>query len=412
MAALAVALWAVAAIDVATPTWRLRSGQVKGTDFVHFYTLAQLGASGRASDFADVSAQRAVQVVAVPESSDDWFAPAYGPQVALALAPLGRVPYGTALVWWLAATTVVYFALVLILVQSTVSLRRHTGLVILAAAAFPAFWTLIVHGQLSIVAMAILVAAWAALRSKREAYAGALLGLLWYKPSLAAGVFAVLLFARAWRVLVPALVTGFGQVAVAAYWVGMPGLVAYIRLLLDAPRLAVVLASKVDQMHSWRAFWLLLVPSPRLAAALYAVSALATILAAARLWRRQGDASLRMAALTVATVLASPHLYVYDLIVLAPVWIWLTEWYLTRPNLPAAVGRTLYLGYAMPLVAAAFTRVLRLQLVTLCLSLLLVWMWRCLDDASQNSADVTAADGRKSGKDLTYREPWRAPITT
>ena len=174
-----------------------------------------------------------------------------------------------------------------------------------------------------------------------------------------------------------------------------------------------MLASKIDQLHSWRAFWLLLVPDPRLAVALYAGTALATVLIAARIWRRQPDPSLRMAGLTIATVLASPHLYVYDLVLLTPAWVWLTEWYLATPDLPRAVGRTLYAGYVLPLMAAAFTRLLRLQLLTLCLTLLLIWIWRYSGGrASQAPSDVAAEEGRKSGKDLTYSERWRAPITT
>ena len=98
--ALALALWAVAIVNSATPTRFLRSGQIRGTDFVHFYTLGRLAASGQIAKFDDFDAIRRTQLAAVPEATDVYFAPVYGPQVSLALAPLGWLPYGWALAAW------------------------------------------------------------------------------------------------------------------------------------------------------------------------------------------------------------------------------------------------------------------------------------------------------------------------
>src|SRR5438045_3428245 len=79
---LAVLLWGIAIASAATPTWRLRTGQIKGTDFVHFYTLARVGATRPPVGFADLRVQRELQIAARPESVDNWYPPAYGPQVA------------------------------------------------------------------------------------------------------------------------------------------------------------------------------------------------------------------------------------------------------------------------------------------------------------------------------------------
>jgi hypothetical protein len=385
LAALAVGLWAVASFDTATPTWRLRTGQVKGTDFVHFYTLARLGAEGRADAFADLAAQREVQLAARPESDADWFWPAYGPQLPIALAPLGHLSYGAAWACWLVLTTAIYLALVVWVARRTACLRQHRSLVVLAALAFPPFWSLLVHGQLSVVATALIVAAWLALLDDRERWAGFAIGLLAYKPSLAAPAIGLLACAGAWRMLGPALIAAAGQVALAGFWVGEAGIASYVRLLMDSPRLAVVMASKPDQMYSWRAFWLLLVPDGRLAMGLYAFTAAATLLLSACLWRRIADPALRMALMAIAIVLASPHLYVYDLVLLAPAWMWLTDWYLARPAVPVDFGRLLYAGFVMPLVASAFTKVLRVQVFTLCLAVLVFWMWKYAERSHQGS---------------------------
>jgi hypothetical protein len=83
-----------------------------------------------------------------------------------------------------------------------------------------------------------------------------------------------------------------------------------------------------------------------------------------------------MAALAIGTVLCAPHLYVYDLVLLAPVWVWLTDWYLSRPDVKPAVGWLLYAGYAAPLASPLIARFGHIQLSTLCLVGLLAYLWR------------------------------------
>src|SRR5918996_5757440 len=146
---LALVLWTVAAIDIATPTRMMRTGQVKGTDFVHFYTLSRLAAEGRLHDFADQAAQRDLQLQAIPESADDWYPPVYGPQVALVLAPLGRLSYERALLAWVICTSLMYIAAVTVVGRRTRCLQSYSALVIAGSLAFPPFWNLIIHGQLS-----------------------------------------------------------------------------------------------------------------------------------------------------------------------------------------------------------------------------------------------------------------------
>ncbi len=107
--ALAVALWGVALINAATSTPYLRSGQVRGTDFVHFYTLGRLAATGQVARFDDFDTLRRIQLEGVPGSAEAAFLPAYPPQVALALAPFGCLSYNAALATWVVLSCVLYF---------------------------------------------------------------------------------------------------------------------------------------------------------------------------------------------------------------------------------------------------------------------------------------------------------------
>jgi hypothetical protein len=378
--ALGAALWVVAIVNAATPTPYLRSGQIRGTDFVQFYTLGRLAATGHVTEFDDFDAIRRTQLAAVPEATNVWFPPVYGPQVPLALAPLGWLSYNGALALWVAVSTVLYVGLCRVVIIRADRVSKHRGLALIAAVTFPPFWQLVQHGQLTVVAVAVIVSAWLLLRGGRDAAAGAVLGLLVYKPPLLAPVLVVLLLARAWRVLVPAILAGLAEVLVPAFWVGFDGLRRYVRLMLRLPGMSTLLFTKPEQAHGLKAFWAMLIPAPVVALLLYAASALAVLVLAAMIWRRSSSPSTRMAALILAVSLAAPYLFVYDLTILAPVWIWLVEWFLTR-DVPSTVGRVLYAGYLAPL-AAPLVPFVHVQPSVLCFAFLLWALWRYGDGQS------------------------------
>ena len=384
---LGVLLWAILAVDCATPSRLMRSGQVKGTDFVHFYTLARLAADGRAEDFADLEAQRAIQVSAVPESTKDWYPPVYGPLVAVVLAPLGWASYGTALTIWVILSGLAYFWIVGILVRRTSVLGSYRRAVFLAALASPAFWNLVIHGQLSVIGLAAVSGGYIALSARREILCGILFGVLAYKPSIFVPLLAILVLAGAWRILAGALISTALQAMLSVLAVGLGGLVDYGRIIADAPNLAVVLAAKPEQMHSWRAFWLLLLPRGP-ATILYMASAAASVVVAARVWRTVVSPELKVAALLIATILAAPHLYVYDLVLLTPAWIWLTDWYLSQPALTPRFGQLLYVGFLAPLLPVV-TQVTHVQISVVAFALLMWLLWRSSDPRNATLTTVS-----------------------
>lgn len=372
---LALALWAVAIVNATGPGRYLRSGQIRGTDFVQFYTLGRLAYDGQITGFDDFDAIRRTQLDAVPESHVVYFPPVYGPQVPLALAPLGLFSYEGALVAWVLFTAAVYLWLMSRTAGALPGLQAHLGLVLVAALAYPPFWQLIQHGQLTIVAIAAVTGSWFALRSGRPWLAGACLGVLAYKPPLLAPAAAVLLLAGEWRMLASAGLVAAGQVLVAAIWVGFSGLRDYVLLMVSLPAMANRLETRPAQTHAWRGFWALIVPDSPWEFILFFATAAATIVVAACIWRRQTDPALRMATLALTIALAAPYLFVYDLAILAPAWLWLVDWFLRRPELSAWVGRALYVGYLAALLAplAAATRI---QVSVPVLAFLMWAIWR------------------------------------
>jgi hypothetical protein len=368
LAILALVLWSVATVNTATSGLRLRSGQIKGADFLHFYALAHIG-SNDAGSFADWNHVRQAQLRAVPESGDHIYPPVYGPQVALALAPLARFDYITALTVWTVLSTVVYFAAFVVALKDTHVVRQFSRVAMMGAVGFPPLWFLLQHGQLSAVALGIVVAAAVLLRRGRVGLSGALLGLLIYKPPLFAPMLAIVLLGGSWRAAAAMVISGVGELALAGAWVGIEGLKRYVDLLLQLPGMAAMMAARPYQMHSLRAFWLLLVPNASAVSVLYVITAAAAVVVAAYGWRYTRDSRLRMSALLLGAALAAPHLYVYDLVILAPVWVWLTDWFLTEP-LPATFGRVLYVGYVATLTGA-FAQILPVQVSVICFGYLL-----------------------------------------
>ena len=107
-------------------------------------------------------------------------------------------------------------------------------------------------------------------------------------------------------------------------------------------------------MHSLFAFWKLLLPWGYWATALYGLTAIAVIAAATIVWRARAPLPVRFAFLLLASALVSPHLYVYDLVIVGPALLVLTDWSFTDPDLRRArtIQRLIYASYALPLVGA------------------------------------------------------------
>ena len=126
-------------------------------------------------------------------------------------------------------------------------------------------------------------------------------------------------------------------------------------------------------MHSLFSFFNALIPWSRIAVTLYLLSAAVLIIAAWRVWQAPVSVSLRYAFLLLATVLVSPHLNVYDLVILAPALLLIADWAVCHPLHPAArrVQQLLYFSYALPLAGVA-TRYTHVQLSVVAMSGL-VW---------------------------------------
>jgi hypothetical protein len=314
-------LWGVAALNIATPGLRGRSGLLKGGDFVHFYTLGSIAAEGRFDLLYNMEAQHAQQERLVPTSEDLWFEPANGPQMALLFVPFSRLPYLWAAAAWALLTALLYGLCLWVFWRDCPSLKSYRLLTVLAACGFEPFWALVHHGQTSALALMCFTGAWLAAKANRPWWVGFALGSLIIKPHLGVAVAVVMLARREWRIVggaVGAIAFQWGMTVAA---VGVTAFYDYLRVLLQGPWRTSQLEPNPYAVHSLRGFWTLLCPQPTLALALYLLTSAGVLLLAALLWRRPVRLAIRYGVLLLATVLVAPHMRVYELVQLAPAFV-------------------------------------------------------------------------------------------
>jgi hypothetical protein len=374
---LGLALWSVYLWTLATPTLRDRNGNLKGTDFLHFYTLGTLAVEHRSVDLYDMKTQAAVAASRVPDAAGIRYLPLYPPQVSLLFAPLARLSYGWALACWWTCSCLLYFACCYSVWRACPNLRGFSGTVAVLAAAFPAFFHLIAWGQTSAIALACFTGFFFLLRSRRAFIAGLAVGCLIFKPQLGLAAAIVLVSTGSWKIVAGALVSAAAQLSAGILYYGTAPFREWLRTMADARQLLPLLEPRPYQTHCLRTFWSMLIPWPNAALAFYVVSAGVVLGWTIALWKR-GDVAwaLRYSALLLAAVLVSPHLTVYDLVVLVPALLMVADWRMAAPASPHnGMGTTLYFVYMLPLLGP-LARWTHLQLSVVAMTLLLWMIWR------------------------------------
>lgn len=121
----------------------------------------------------------------------------------------------------------------------------------------------------------------------------------------------------------------------------------------------------------------MIVPWSAVSAVLYVITGILVLSATISLWRHRSDVPLavRYSALLLATVLVAPHLTVYDLVILAPAFLLLTDWLIQQKSVKSGIGTLLYLVYVLPLLAP-LTRWTHVQLSVIAMAALLYVLWR------------------------------------
>lgn len=349
---LALCLWGVCAVDYATPGIFDRAGNIKFQDFLQFPISARLIAQGRASELYDdpVLAEGIRAIAGNTKVRLQYF---YGPQVALPFIPLLRFSFLTQAEIWVVLSLLMYFGCVYLLWRTCSRLRACPGLVAIAAVAYPPLFHFFVRGQLSALVLLCFTAAYRAIRARHDWLAGIALGFLVFKPQFLVAIPLVLLLAQAWKMFVALALSAAAQLALSALYFGPAVMRAYSTMMLHSasqPGSTELTLSPI-QMHSLRSFGSLLIPWPPAVWPFYLLSSFAVIAIAAAIWKSPSPTALRVSALILAAVLVNPHIYIYDLLALAPPLLLLADWSLDNPQHSStpALRILLYLAFLLPL---------------------------------------------------------------
>ncbi len=376
---LALCLWTVCATDYAAPGLFDRAGNIKFQDFLQFSIAARLITHGHASQLYDdrilADGIRAI----VGRETNIYLQYFYGPQVALPFVPLGRLFFLAQAEIWVTFSLLMYFGCVYLLWKNCPGLKPYPALVFLCAAAYPPLFHFFMRGQLSALVLVCFTAACLSFLARRDWLAGIALGFLVFKPQFLVAIPLVLLLAQAWKLLAGLFLSAGAQLAATFFCFGPAVMRPYVSRLLHSASHpgATELTFSPMQMHSLHTFWELLIPWPRGVWALYILSSLAVIGIAAAVWKSAAPRALRFSALILAAVLVNPHIYIYDLLALAPAFLLLADWAISHAQDPStrSLGQLLYLAFLLPLFGP-LSRWTHLQLSVPAFAMLLWLLWR------------------------------------
>jgi alpha-1,2-mannosyltransferase len=344
--------------EVAPPGLATRSGEVKGADYIQFYVMGSLVREGRGAALYDTNATRVAARHLISPRLE--FHPArnpYGPQVALAFEPLARLPYLTSLAVFSLLSLSAYAAAVWLLWRHAPGLAGAGGYVALVAAASPALLVTLRFGQISTLTLLAPAFAVVALTAGRRLVAGLCLGLLAYKPQLLVVALPVLLLARDWRCLAGLLAATAGQLGLAWTVVGTDVMQQYVQTLTQLLAHPDVVMLHPENSHSIRGLLRLAGVSPTVATAAGVTLVLACTPALARVWRANEPPLMRVSLLVLVTLLLTPHLLTYDLLLLVVPIIALADQATMPPEdravrLAIVVAVALYAAPFSPVIAA------------------------------------------------------------
>jgi alpha-1,2-mannosyltransferase len=374
---IAVALWSIYIWTIGTPGLRDRNGNLKGTDFLHFYALGLVAREHAGPELYDMKAQAELASVRVPEAAGTYYLPLYPPQTSLLFAPLATMSYARALAVWWFASAILYFVSCYWTWRACPHLQSEGITVAIVAAGFPGFFHLIAWGQTSGLALTCFTLAYLCLRRKREVLAGIALGCLAFKPQLALAAAIVFIATGAARVILGATLSAAAQFLAGVLYYGTQTFHDWLWMLRNLRSALPLLEPKIYQTHCLRTFWSMLVPWPGVALALYGITAGLALVITISLWRHPlVPLSVRFSALLLASVLVAPHLTVYDLVILAPAILLLSDWLMTRSErrVTAQIGTALYCTCVFPLLGplARWTHV-QVSVIAVAGVLFLVW---------------------------------------
>jgi alpha-1,2-mannosyltransferase len=326
-----------------THGWLVAGVKPNTTDYVSFWAAGKLADQGRPELAYNRSAHLRVEEAATAAGIgyQYFFNP---PPYLMIMAPLARLPYLASFLLMQALTLPLWLLL-------GTRVAGGGGTATLCLLAVPSLWWVIGLGQNAFLSASLMAAGMLLLAAPdrlpsqpflagranpqpveagqapvaRKLMAGAMFGLLCYKPHLGLLIPVALLAAGEWAALASASVTVAGIVALTVALFGIGSWSAFLAMMQQnlggaIDHGVVLFAGRVDPTGALQQLGL-----PAAAARLAWVACLlACVVIVAAVWRR-GSADLRCAVLASCVVIAAPFALFYDLVMCSLAACWLVR---------------------------------------------------------------------------------------
>jgi hypothetical protein len=286
-----------------------RNGKPIGTDFSNVYAAGTLTWQGRPAEAYEPALQHAAEKAVFAGRDVPFYGWHYPPFFFAVAVLVAAVPYAWGLSIWLVASLAAYLAVIRAILP-----RPET---LLTAAAFPAVFVNIGHGQNGFLTAALLGGALHWL-NRKPWLAGVLIGCLAYKPQFGVLIPIALLAGGRWRTIGAAIATVAALVAISFVTLGAGVWHAFVDSMTFTQTVVLEQGGtgweKIQSIFSAVRMW-----GAGVDFAYATQMALALALAASLAWLWQSDAAfeLKASALASGSLLATPYVLDYDLVVLA-----------------------------------------------------------------------------------------------
>lgn len=318
------------------------AGRPLGTDFANVYSAGQMVYDGRAALAYDWPAHHAQQKALFGKPDVPYYGMHYPPTFLFVAAALAMLPYLGALFLYQAVTLAAYASIV-----RGIAGRTEAWL---PALAFPAVFVNLTHGHNGFLTAALIGGA-LLLLDRRPVLAGVLIGCLSYKPQFGMLIPLVLAATGRWRVFAAAGATVLALAGLSWLAFGTEVWIAFRQSLVLTQR--TILEDGTTGFFKMQSVFaaLRLIGAPlALAYAAQAATSIALAAAVVMLWRSASAFELKAAGLLLASLLATPYVMDYDLVVVAPAIAFLAV-HGTREGFAPYELAAIAALFALPLVA-------------------------------------------------------------
>lgn len=279
------------------------------TDFINVWSAGRLVLDGVPAHAYDWDIQKQVEVATLGRTFEGHFAWHYPPPFLFVASLLAQLPYQVAYIGWAFATLLPYLAVMRGIVGHNVGL--------LLAIAMPMVFINMLVGQNGFLTAALIGGA-LYLIPVRPVLAGVCLGLLTYKPQYGLLFPIVLIAAGHWRVFISAAATAVVVALASLFAYGLESWLAFFHWMPQFSQ-AFLTEGRAPwwKLQSIYAMVRYLGGGEPLGWAFQWVLTASVAVVLGLMWRSRVRYTLKAAALAAGTLLISPYLFMYDMMVLA-----------------------------------------------------------------------------------------------